>query len=69
MTRGISSIVATIESGAGEFRLPLRRTAGKIMRPVNVATKNACHGVNISILWAVTDALRYSAALRTPARK
>ena len=32
-------IVAAIERGAGEFRLPWHRSAGNIMRPINVASK------------------------------
>jgi antirestriction protein ArdC len=34
-------IVAAIERGAGEFRLPWHRSAGNIMRPVNVVSKKA----------------------------
>ena len=40
-------IVAAIESGAGEFRLPWHRAAGIIMRPVNIASKKAYRGVNV----------------------
>lgn len=49
-------IVAAIEAGAGEFRLPWHRSAGNIMRPVNIASKKAYRGVNILTLWATADA-------------
>ena len=48
-------IVAAIERGAGEFRLPWHRSAGNIMRPVNVASKKAYRGVNILALWATAE--------------
>ncbi len=53
-------IIAAIEQGAGEFRLPWHRSAGNIMRPVNVASKNAYRGVNILTLWATADAKGYT---------
>ena len=53
-------IIGAIESGAGEFRLPWHRSAGNIMRPVNIASKNAYRGVNILTLWATADAKGYS---------
>lgn len=42
-----NQIIAAIESDAGEFRLPWHRSAGNIVRPVNIASKNAYRGVNI----------------------
>lgn len=53
-------IIAAMEQGAGEFRLPWHRSAGNIMRPVNVASKNAYRGVNILALWSSADAKGYS---------
>jgi antirestriction protein ArdC len=53
-------IIAAIENGAGEFRLPWHRSAGNIMRPVNIASKNAYRGVNILTLWATADEKGYS---------
>ena len=53
-------IIAAIESGAGEFRLPWHRSAGNIMRPINIASKNAYRGVNILTLWATADEQGYS---------
>jgi hypothetical protein len=48
-------IIAAIERGAGEFRLPWHRASGNIMRPVNIASKNSYRGVNILTLWATAD--------------
>jgi antirestriction protein ArdC len=45
-----NQIIAAMENGAGEFRLPWHRSAGNIMRPVNVASKKAYRGVNILTL-------------------
>src|SRR5271165_2474183 len=52
-------IIAAIENGAGEFRLPWHRSAGNIMRPANIASKKAYRGVNILALWAAADAKGY----------
>src|SRR5271155_2667131 len=53
-------IIAAIERGAGEFRLPWHRAAGNIMRPVNVASKKAYRGVNILALWATAEEKSYA---------
>jgi antirestriction protein ArdC len=53
-------IVAAIERGAGEFRLPWHRAGGNIMRPVNVASKKAYRGVNILALWATAEEKGYT---------
>ena len=53
-------IIAAIESGAGEFRLPWHRSAGNIMRPVNIASKNAYRSVDLLTLWATADEKGYS---------
>ncbi len=56
-------IIAAIEHGAGEFRLPWHRSTGSIMRPVNVASKKANRGVNILTLWATADQKSYSSGV------
>src|ERR1700678_549968 len=53
-------IVAAIERGAGDFRLPWHRAAGNIMRPVNVASKKAYRGVNVLALWATAEDKGYT---------
>ena len=55
-----NQIVAAIEAGAGEFRLPWHRAAGNIMRPVNVASKKPYRGVNVLALWATAEEKGYS---------
>lgn len=54
-----NQIIAAIEQGAGEFRLPWHRSAGSIMRPVNIASRKAYQGVNSLTLWATADAMGY----------
>lgn len=56
-------IIAAIERGAGEFRLPWHRSAGNIMRPGNIASKKPYRGVNILTLWATADEKGYAAGL------
>ena len=53
-------IVDAIERGAGEFRLPWHRSAGNIMRPVNIASKKAYRGVNVLALWATAEEKGYT---------
>ena len=48
-------IVTAIERGAGDFRLPWHRSAGSIVRPVNIASKKPYRGVNVVALWAYAE--------------
>jgi antirestriction protein ArdC len=56
-------IVSAIERGAGDFRLPWHRSAGNIMRPVNVASKKAYRGINVVALWAYAEEFGYSSGV------
>ena len=56
-------IVSAIERGAGDFRLPWHRSAGSIMRPVNIASKKAYRGVNVVALWAYAEEFGYSSGI------
>ena len=56
-------IVSVIECGAGEFRLPSHRSAGSIMRPVNIASKKAYRGINVVALWAYAEEFGYSSGV------
>ena len=56
-------IVSAIERGAGDFRLPWHRSAGSIMRPVNIASKKAYRGVNVVALWAYAEEFGYSSGV------
>jgi antirestriction protein ArdC len=58
-----NQILAAIERGAGEFRLPCHRSASNIMRPVNIASKATYRGINILSLWASADANGYESGL------
>ena len=61
-------IIAAIERGAEEFRLPWHRSAGNIMRPVNIASKKSYRGVNVLALWATAEEKGYTAG-RRPGRR
>jgi antirestriction protein ArdC len=50
-----NQIVAAIERGAGEFRLPWHSSGGTIAQPKNVASKKHYRGVNIVALWAASE--------------
>ena len=56
-------IVSAIERGAGDFRLPWHRSAGSIMRPVNIASKKSYRGVNVVALWAYAEESGYSSGV------
>ncbi len=56
-------IVSAIERGAGDFRLPWHRSAGSIMRPVNVASKKPYRGINVVALWAYAEESSYSSGV------
>jgi antirestriction protein ArdC len=56
-------IVAAIENGVGEFRLPWRRAGGTIARPLNVASKKPYRGVNILALWATAHDKGFSSGV------
>jgi hypothetical protein len=48
----------------GDFRLPWHRSAGNILRPVNVASKKAYRGINVVALWAYAEEFGYSSGVR-----
>ncbi|MEX0956388.1 MAG: zincin-like metallopeptidase domain-containing protein [Rhizobiaceae bacterium] len=57
-------IVAAIETGAGEFRLPwIKAKGGSMKRPVNIASANPYNGVNIVSLWVAAQACDYPSNL------
>ena len=56
-------IVSAIERGAGDFRLPWHPATGNIVRPVNIASKKAYHGVNVVALWAYAEEFGYSSGV------
>src|SRR5581483_8283450 len=45
-------IIAAIEAGAGEYRMPWHRSNRTISRPTNATTGKPYRGVNVVALWA-----------------
>lgn len=41
-----NQIISAIDAGAGKVQLPWHRRGASIMRPVNIASRNAYRGVN-----------------------
>ncbi len=58
-----NQIVAAIEAGAGEFKMPWHRAKGCLMRPANIATGKAYQGINILTLWVAAESRGYSAPI------
>jgi len=58
-----NSIVAAIEAGAGNATLPWHRTGASSILPKNVATGNACNGINVLALWATAQERAYTHSL------
>lgn len=57
-----NQIVAAVEKGAGEFRLPWH-TGGAILSPKNVESKKPYRGVNIVALWAASEQRGFSSGI------
>ncbi|ACG77910.1 replication primase [Phenylobacterium zucineum HLK1] len=56
-------IVAAIEAGAGEFRMPWHHDGAATSRPVNVASSRPYRGVNILALWIAAREAGYPSGL------
>ena len=52
-SRITDEIVAAIENGAGDWRMPWHHDGGSIARPRNVASDKPYRGINILALWVV----------------
>jgi antirestriction protein ArdC len=57
-----NQIIAAIEQGAGEFRLPWH-AGGAILSPTNVESKKPYRGVNIVALWAASEQRGFSSGI------
>jgi antirestriction protein ArdC len=55
-----NQIIAAIEAGAGEWKMPWHRSGGALSRPVNIASNKAYRGVNILSLWVAVEARAYT---------
>ena len=53
-------IIAAIEQGAGEFKLPWHRPAGSITRPTNIQSKKGYRGINVVTLWVEAQMKGYA---------
>ncbi|MDK1493920.1 zincin-like metallopeptidase domain-containing protein [Sinorhizobium sp. 7-81] len=61
--RVTSQIIAAIEAGAGEYRMPWHHDGSAITTPYNIASRKAYRGVNILSLWAAAHAAGYPAGI------
>src|SRR3954467_3764854 len=58
-TRITAQIVAAIEAGAGEYRMPWHGSDPSVARPINVASGKAYRGVNRLALWIAAQSACY----------
>jgi antirestriction protein ArdC len=58
-TRITAEIVAAIEAGAGEFKMPWHHNGTSPARPANIASGKAYRGVNVLALWVAAEIARY----------
>lgn len=58
-TRITAEIVAAIEAGVGEWRMPWHHDGASTARPVNVASRKGYRGVNVLALWIASQAAGY----------
>ncbi len=57
--RVTAQIVAAIEAGAGEYRMPWHCSDPSVARPINVASSKAYRGVNRLVLWIAAQSACY----------
>jgi antirestriction protein ArdC len=62
-TRITAEIVAAIEAGAGEFRMPWHHNGASTARPANIASGKGYRGVNVLALWVAAEIARYDIGL------
>jgi len=62
-TRITAEIIAAIEAGAGEFKMPWHHAGTSIARPTNVASGKNYRGVNILALWVAAEIAHYDRGL------
>jgi antirestriction protein ArdC len=58
-----AEIIAAIEAGAGEFKMPWHHTGTSIARPTNIASGKGYRGVNVLALWVGAEIARYDSGL------
>ncbi len=57
-----AQLVAAIESGAGDWRMPWHHSCAPVMRPTSVAGRRYS-GINRLVLWATADACGYASGI------
>jgi antirestriction protein ArdC len=57
--RVTDQIVKAIEEGAGSYRMPWRTSGGFPSSPINAVTKRPYRGINVLILWALSQEKGY----------
>jgi antirestriction protein ArdC len=62
-TRITAQIVAAIEAGAGDWKMPWHHNGNAIARPVNVGSERRYHGINVVALWIAAQAAGYATGL------
>ena len=62
-TRITAEIVAAIEAGAGEFKMPWHHNGTSTARPANIASGKGYRGVNVLALWVAAEIARYDNGL------
>jgi antirestriction protein ArdC len=53
-------IVAMIEAGAGEFRMPWHTSGRDVAAPINARTRKRYRGINVVALWATAQSCGYA---------
>ena len=59
-TRVTSAIIAAIEAGAGEWRMPWHHSGSDVTRPANVVSAKPYRGINVLSLWAAAHVSGFS---------
>ena len=62
-TRITAEIIAAIEGGAGEFKMPWHHAGTSIARPTNIASGKNYRGVNILALWVAAEIAHYGSGI------
>lgn len=62
-TRITAEIIAAIEAGAGDWRMPWHHDGAAVTRPENFSSHKRYRGVNVLALWAAAQASGYASGL------
>jgi antirestriction protein ArdC len=62
-TRITAEIIAAIEAGTGQWKMPWHHDGSAISRPTNVGSERRYRGVNVIALWIAARAAGYASAV------